>query len=63
VAGSLELSTATDFQFPRLRHYRFSRLKSAYHNGHIAAPVDAAKHLVNLFDPADSVSDTQSLEI
>jgi hypothetical protein len=38
-------------------------LKSAYHNGHVAAPVDAAKHLVNLFDPADSVSDTQSLEI
>jgi hypothetical protein len=38
-------------------------LKSTYHNGHIAAPDDSAKHLVNLFDPSDSVSDTQSLEI
>ena len=31
-------------------------LKSAYHNGHIAAMDDAAKHLDNLFDVSEAES-------
>jgi len=38
-------------------------LKSAYHNGHITAVDDVAKHLDSFFDSSEADSDGRSLEV